>query len=191
MTITPALLHRLSGLALVVALAFNLTGGILHPVADGSGHSVSALSAHTVPYPQYLLFVGTVLLMLGLPGMYAWVSGRAGVAGLVAFVVYFVSSTVVGIAHLAVEAFIAVPLAVGATGSGGAGVLSGTDTIVDTAAFGALMTVSGLGLMIGMILFGITLWPSHAVPRRIPDYRVPECFSRAPPARSGAVPAAG
>lgn len=165
MTITPALLYRLSGLALVVALAFNLSGGMTHPVSEGGGHTLSALSAHAVPYPQYLLLAGTLLLMLGLPGMYTWVSRRAGLPGLVAFVVFFVSSTVIGIAHLAVEAFIAVPLAVGA--GGGAGVLSGTDSIIDTTAFGALMIVSGLGLMVGMILFGITLWRSRAVPRWI------------------------
>ncbi|MGW0043954.1 hypothetical protein [Rhodococcus sp. NPDC003348] len=164
MTITPALLYRLSGFALVVALAFNLTGGILHPVADDSGHSVAALSANTVPYPQYLLFVGTLLLLLGLPGMYSWVSARAGLPGLVAFVVYFVSSTVIGIAHLAVEAFIAVPLALDGSD---AGVLSGTDSIIDTTPFAALMTVSGLGLMIGEVLLGAALWRSRAVPRWI------------------------
>ncbi|MFF0815900.1 hypothetical protein ACFYVR_12230 [Rhodococcus sp. NPDC003318] len=164
MTITSALLYRLSGFALVAALAFNLAGGMLHPVDEDGGHSIGALSTHSVPYPQYLILVGSILLMLGLPGMYAWVSRKAGLAGLISFVGFFVASTVMAMAHLAVEAFIAVPLAGTPAGEG---VLSGTDTIIATTPFAALMIVAGLGLMLGMVVFGVALLRSGAVPRWI------------------------
>ncbi|WP_244165076.1 hypothetical protein [Rhodococcoides fascians] len=70
MNITPSLLYRLSGIAVVVAFVFNLIGGTLHPVVGGWAHSVEALSEPFNPYAQYLLLIGTLLQFLGLPALW-------------------------------------------------------------------------------------------------------------------------
>ncbi len=142
MTITPSLLYRLGAAAVVVAFPVNLAGGgVMHPVVDGAAHSVAALTLPVnPPPPQYLLLIGTLLQLLGLPALYAWVSRRAGVLGLVAYAVYMVSSTLVAFMHLAIEAFVAVPFA---HDPETAHLVSGADTLLDNPAYVALQLGSG------------------------------------------------
>lgn len=80
---SPARLYRLSGLALLVALPLQVIGFVLHPASERIEHITSSLygPSHTV------LFGSWVLVMLGLPGLYARQAVRAGRLGLVAFVV--------------------------------------------------------------------------------------------------------
>lgn len=161
MTITPSLLYRLGAVAVVAAFPVNLAGGITHPVVEGAAHSVAALTMPINPLPQYLLLVGTLLQLLGLPAVYAWVSRRAGRLGLVAYAVYMVSSTLVAFMHLAIEAFVAVPFA---RDPETAHLVSGADTLLDNPAYVALQLGSGLVMMVSMLALGVALIRSRAVP---------------------------
>ena len=161
MTVTPALLYRLGAVSVVAAFPLNLAGGLLHPVVDGAAHSVPALSAPINPLPHVLLLSGTLLLMLGVPALYAWVAAGTGMLGLVAYVTYFLSSVLVAFSHLVIEAFVSVPFS---RDPATVGAISGSDTLLVYEPYVILQTVSGLVFMGSMILFGIALIRSRAVP---------------------------
>ena len=64
-------LRRLSGAAAIAAGPLCVLGGVLHPVEDGQAHNVEALlTPHD--FGSFALLLGTVLLLLGLPGVYGW-----------------------------------------------------------------------------------------------------------------------
>ena len=79
---------RLSGLALLVALPVVIIGGLLHPqserLVDIAGSMTSASHG--------LFALAFALVLLGLPGLYAAMADRAGVLGLVGFVLMMLFS---------------------------------------------------------------------------------------------------
>ncbi len=75
-------LFRLSGLALLVALVLEVIGWALHPPAE---RLVDLLSPGQTP-AHVIQFLASALLILGLPGMYARQAQRAGILGLLGFV---------------------------------------------------------------------------------------------------------
>jgi hypothetical protein len=75
-------LFRLSGLALLVALALQVVGSILHPPTEDV---VDVLKPTYAP-AHLTMFLAWLLAVLGLPGLYARQAQRAGVLGLVGFV---------------------------------------------------------------------------------------------------------
>jgi hypothetical protein len=79
--VAPSTLFRLSGLALLIALPIQVLGFALHPPSE---------EVHNVLKPIYgpahmILLVSWAFVLLGIPGLYARQSHRAGVLGLVAF----------------------------------------------------------------------------------------------------------
>jgi hypothetical protein len=60
-------LTRLSGLALMVAFALSLTGGMLHPVIGGDSHAAPSLAQPFFPSAHLLVFLGEICLLFGLP----------------------------------------------------------------------------------------------------------------------------
>ncbi|NIL76454.1 hypothetical protein RhoFasB10_02575 [Rhodococcus sp. B10] len=162
MNITPSLLYRLSGVSVIVAFVLNLIGGTLHPVVGGWAHSVEALSAPFNPYAQYFLLIGTLLQFLGLPAVYVWVSKKAGLLGLIGFVLYFFSSMLVILPHLTVEAFVSVPIAKGPEVAHF--LIPDDDSLFAAPAFQSLQMIAGIAFMASMLLMGISLLRSRAVP---------------------------
>ncbi|AZG48705.1 hypothetical protein [Gordonia insulae] len=154
-------LRRLTGAALVAGGVTCIAGGTLHPIVAGKAHSVAALHGAGAPWAQILLAVGTTLLLLGLPGMYAWLAPRIGVAGFVGVVAYFVGNLVTATGHLTVELFVAYPFA---HDPATAWIIAGDDTMVGTTAFAMLNTVGGLVMLAGMGLLGASLIRNRAVP---------------------------
>jgi len=75
-------LFRLSGLALLIALPIQIVGWLMHPPGELLVDLLSPLQgpAHVV------LFFSFMLVLLGMPGLYARQARRAGVLGLVSFV---------------------------------------------------------------------------------------------------------
>ncbi|OZF50455.1 hypothetical protein CH292_12305 [Rhodococcus sp. 14-2470-1a] len=162
MNITPSLLYRLSGIAVVVAFVFNLIGGTLHPVVGGWAHSVEALSEPFNPYAQYLLLIGTLLQFLGLPAVYVWVSRKTGLLGLIGFALYFFGGMLVILPHLTVEAFVSVPIA--AKHETAHFLIPTDDSLFADPAFQNLQLFAGLVFMVSMLIIGIALLKSRAVP---------------------------
>jgi len=75
-------LFRLSGLALLMALPIQIVGSLLHPPSE---EVVDVLKSIYGP-AHIIIFVSWVFALLGLPGLYARQAHRAGVLGLIGFV---------------------------------------------------------------------------------------------------------
>lgn len=74
-------LFRLSGLALLLALPLHVLGFLLHPPSEQVGDVLQATYAPA----HLLLFVSWLIALPGLVGLYARQAERAGVLGLVGF----------------------------------------------------------------------------------------------------------
>ena len=86
-----ATLARLSGAAVVIGCALGITAHLLYRLAGQPGTIAQFESPAWVP-AQLIQVFGVALLLLGLPAIYGRQSGRAGVLGLVAFVLLFVGT---------------------------------------------------------------------------------------------------
>lgn len=154
-------LRRLGGAALTIGGLACIVGGTLHPIVDGDAHSVAALHGAGAPWAQILLAVGTTLLLLGLPVMYAWLAPRIGIVGLVGLVAYMVGNLVTAAGHLTVELFVAYPFA---HNPSTAGLIADDDTMLGTTEFAMLNTIGGLVMLGGMGLLGASLIRHRCVP---------------------------
>lgn len=155
---------RLSGAALTSGGVLCIAGGTLHPIVAGKGHSVAALTAPGTPIAQVLLGIGTVLLVLGLPGMYAWLRPRIGTAGFAGLLCYLLGNIVTATAHLTVELFVAHPFA---ADPATAHLIAENDQMLDSTAFVLVNQGGGLVMLAGMALLGASLLRHRAVPRWI------------------------
>ncbi|MBF6270159.1 hypothetical protein IU444_20375 [Nocardia farcinica] len=155
---------RLCGAALAIGGVLCIAGGTLHPIVDGKGHSVEALTSPGTPIAQSLLALGTVGLILGLPGMYAWMRPRLGTAGFVGIVLYLLGNVTTAAGHLAIELFVAHPLA---EDPATAHLIADNDNMVDTTAFLVFNQGGGLVMLLGMALLGVSMLRNHTVPRWI------------------------
>lgn len=155
-------LRALSGVALVLGAVGCLAGGVLHPVVDGEAHSVAAITAPGDLVGSLALLTGTVLLLLGLPGVYGWLADRLGRLGLVGFVLYFLGNLLSAVPHLVVMALLGPVVARRAPD-----LISHDDMIIDSPLFASEQLVFGLVLVAGLLILGIALVRSPAVPRWI------------------------
>jgi hypothetical protein len=87
-TMPASTLLRLSGLALMVALALVIVGGLLHPQSERLVDTVGS----TTSLSHALFALAFALVLLGLPGLYAAQADRAGVLGLLGFVLMMLFS---------------------------------------------------------------------------------------------------
>jgi hypothetical protein len=158
---TTTTLYRLSALALVLSFATSLAGGVLHPVIDGQSHSVEVFLTPRSPWAQYLIYLGAVLLMLGLPGAYLYLRERVGVLGFLGFTTYMVGNAISAMSHLVVEAFVGPALAADPDGRH---LVPDTGEIFDSTSFVTLQVVGGLVFVLGLVLIGISLIRAAGVP---------------------------
>lgn len=158
---TTTTLFRGSAWCLVASFVLSLAGGVLHPIVDGSSHSVDSMLAPLSPEAQLLIYAGAILLMLGLPGIYLWFReplGRLGFAGLL---LYFVGNALSAQSHLVVEAFVGPTLA---ADPGARHLVPDDGSIVASGSFVALQVVGGLVLVGGMLLTGVALLRGRGLP---------------------------
>jgi hypothetical protein len=155
----PTTLRRLSGMAAVAAGPLCILGGLLHPIENGHAHSVEALVGQHA-FGSAALLLGTVLLLLGLPGVYGRVAPRAGRLGLIGFVLYFVGNMLSAIPHLVIMGFAATNMA-----EHHPEMISENDMVIGTPAFETEQVVSGLGLIAGLLILGIALLRDKRLPR--------------------------
>lgn len=158
---TTTTLYRLSAVALVLSFVVSLAGGVLHPVVDGHSHSVEAFLAPRSPWAQYLIYLGALLLMLGLPGGYLFFRRSVGRLGFVGFTNYMVGNALSAMSHLVVEAFVGPTLAADPAARH---LVPDSGEIFDAGSFVALQAVGGIVFLLGMLLTGIALVRAHDVP---------------------------
>lgn len=154
-------LFRGSALCLVASFVLSLAGGVLHPIVDGRSHSVDSLLAPFSPEAQMLIYAGAVLLMLGLPGVYAWFRRDLGRLGFVGVLLYFVGNALSAQSHLVVEGFVAPAVA---ADPGARHLVPDDGSIIASAPFVALQVVGGLVLVGGMLVTGAALVRSRTLP---------------------------
>jgi hypothetical protein len=155
-------LTRLSGLALMAALALALTGGILHPVIGGDSHAASSLAQPLFPTAHLLVFLGEVCLLFGLPGLYASIAPKTGLLGLLGFVLYFFANAILASFVTAYEAFIVPVLAADPTTSA---LVAPGGAIPSSAPFAVLQGLGGLVYMLGLVVLGVAVFRSRVMPR--------------------------
>ena len=149
-------LYRLSGGTLIVGslLIFlnSILGAILFP-----GHSSTHAQVLSAPWllVTLLVLVGSLLFVIGLPSMYLRQAGRAGVLGLIGFILLFLAILLQGAAFSSVQIVILPFLAQKAPQ-----LMAG----LPVSAF-LLLLISGLMQMIGAILLGIATMRASVFPR--------------------------
>ena len=162
MKITSSNLIRFSGLALVPAgIVF---AGIqpIHPP-----DVVESVSTQTWAIITSLKFAMCVLFLVGITGLYARQADKAGVLGLVAFLVLGTSWTLQS-AFVFTEAFVLPPLAATAPAfvDGALGISYGHTGSVNLGVLPTLYSVGvGINYMLGGLLFGIATLRAGILPR--------------------------
>ena len=158
---TPTTLYRLSAAALVLSFVTSLLGGVLHPVIDGQSHSIEVFLAQRSPEAQYLIYVGALFLMLGLPGGYLYFREELGRLGFIGVVGYMLGNALSAMSHLVVEAFVAPTLAADPDGRQ---LISDQGEIFDGTAFVTLQVVGGLVFVASLLLVGVALIRARGIP---------------------------
>jgi hypothetical protein len=154
----PLILRRLSGRAAVAAAPLCILGGLLHPIDNGHAHNATALaSPHALG--SAALLAGTVLLLVGLPGVYGWIAPKLGALGLIGYLLYFAGNVLNAIPHLVLMGFAGKDLAEHPD------MVSENDVILAAPGFEAEQTVSGIAFIVGLLLLGIALLRASGVPR--------------------------
>jgi hypothetical protein len=161
MKITASNLIRFSGLALVPAgIVF---AGIqpIHPPDVVESVTTSAWAIITS-----LKFVMSVFFVVGITGLYARQAEKAGLFGLLAFLVLATSWTLLT-QFVFTEAFVLPPLATTAPAfvDGVLGISYGHTGDVNLGALPALYSVVGIAYMLGGLLFGIATLRAGILPR--------------------------
>lgn len=151
-------LYRLSGGTLIASSLLILVNTLLTAVLF-PGHSSTP---QQVLSPSWVLvvmtvLVGSLLFVIGLPGMYLRQAGRAGTLGLVGFILLFFGVLLQGATFSTVQVVILPFLAQKAPQ------LTGGNSMPVAAFF--LLIVSGLMYMIGAILLGIATMRASVFPR--------------------------
>ncbi|HLZ58632.1 MAG TPA: hypothetical protein VKR06_16965 [Ktedonosporobacter sp.] len=151
-------LYRLSGGALIVSslliIITSIIGAMLFP-----GHHSTTQQDLSLPWILITLitFIGSLLFVIGLPGMYLRQAGRAGALGLVGFILLFLGFLLQGAAFSALQVTVLPWIAQVAPK-----LLEGENLPIGVF---LLLIVSGLMMLTGSILLGIATIRAHVFPR--------------------------
>lgn len=154
-------ISRLSGLALMMAFLFSLTGGLLHPVIEHQSHSVASASRPEFPVAHLLIFLGGAFLLVGLPGLYTRMAPKAGLLGLTGFVLYFLTNATVVQGSAAHEPFVS---PVVASNPATSGLIAPNGALSTSVPFALMQGIGGIAFMLGMLTLGIAVVRSHVFP---------------------------
>ncbi len=145
-------LFRLSGAVLLVGALLAALGGLIAPrdLVDGARY----LSPLYLPSSILKLF-GSLMVLIGLPGMYAYQANRTGKLGLISFVMTFLGLLIVNVSIGALFTFI-VPMLAANPATGSPGVL---DWILQGRAIGysAYFLTGILLTILGLLLLGVAI----------------------------------
>ena len=151
-------LYRLSGGTLIIGSLLILINTVLSSVLF-PGHSSTPQQVVSLPWQLVILsvLIGSLLFVIGLPGMYLRQASRAGTLGLVGFILLFLGILLQGTVFSTVQIIILPFLAQKAPH------LTGGNSMPFSAFL--LLIVSGLMYMVGAILLGIATIRTHVFPR--------------------------
>ncbi len=152
-----SMLFRLSGLALILGAILAIIAVVGHNAVRQASELADLTNPPSVMFVR-LLMVGALLVILGLPGLYARQAERAGVLGLIGFVLTFVGLLFADVVMTALYGFIAPKIA--ATSEGRALIEAGLP------APGFMMLVFPM-ILIGLLLLGISILRANVLPRWI------------------------
>jgi hypothetical protein len=152
------MLYRLSGGTLIAASLLSIVNSILSNVLFSGGRNTTPQQYMSLPWLLVGLvsLIGSLLFVIGLPGMYLRQAGRAGVLGLVGFILVFFGSLLAGafftlrVTVFPLLAQVAPKLLEGEILPGGMFLLLLVFSLLD---------------MIGAILLGIATMRAHVFPR--------------------------
>ncbi|MDP9477293.1 MAG: hypothetical protein M3R38_16700 [Actinomycetota bacterium] len=148
-------LFRLSGLALLLGAILAIVAIVGHNAVRQASEFADITNSPSVTFVR-LLMVGALLVIIGLPGLYARQAERAGVLGLLGFVMTFVGLLFADVVMTANYGFIMPKIA--ATSEGRALIESG---LPDP---GFMMLVFPM-ILIGLLLLGIGIVRAKVLPR--------------------------
>lgn len=103
--ITSNKLYRLGGTAMLVGGLLGAVGQAIHP-ADPDGPAALAEYARAAQPVHLLLYVAIMLILLGLPAVYARQSHKAGVLGLAGFVLMFIGLPLMDLVHSVIDVMV-------------------------------------------------------------------------------------
>lgn len=153
---TSRTLYRLSGGTLIVGSLPLSIGTVLTTTLYGNATPQQILSLSWL-LVSLMIFIGSLLFVIGLPGMYLRQAGRAGVLGLVGFILLFFAMLLAGAVFIGVQVIVFPTLAqkapqlIGPTNTPSGAVL--------------LLLISGLMLSIGPVVLGIATMRARVFPR--------------------------
>ena len=157
-------LFTITGAALAGSFLFSVAGGAAHPIHAGEAHTTSTFTDPVFPYAHLLIYLGGLLLMVGLPGAYVFLAPAVGRIGRAGLALYFVTNAIVVLGGLMFEGFVAPAIA----RDPAARHLLGPDGSLDSAGlFTALQTVGGLLFLVSWVLVGIGLYRGRLLPRGV------------------------
>ncbi len=139
-------LYRLSGLGLLIGSVFSITGTLVRTF------QLNPLSVFYTPAELLTLFAA-LLALLSLPGIYLRQANRAGVIGLIGFVLLYAATVILGASSSLVSAILVPFLAQHAP------------TLGQPPAMFFVFIIAVLASTVGQILFGIATLRAHIFPR--------------------------
>lgn len=100
--VTTQTLYRLGGVAVLVGGVLGALSEALHP-ADPAGPATLVDYARAAQSVHLLMFVGVIVLLLGLPAVYARQSQQTGILGLAGFVLLFWGLLLLALPHSVID----------------------------------------------------------------------------------------
>jgi uncharacterized membrane protein len=151
------MLFRLSGLALLLGAILAIVAVVGHNAVRQASELAELTNPSSVMFVR-LLMAGALLVIIGMPGLYARQAERAGVLGLIGFVLTFVGLLFADVVMTANWGFIMPKVA--ATPEGRALIEAGLP------APGFMMLVFPM-VLVGLLLLGISIVRAKVLPRWI------------------------
>jgi hypothetical protein len=149
----PARLLRWCGLALAAAGVLMAVATLLHPSHETATTIIASEVRLVVAHATYTL--AWLLVLLGLPGLYAAQRGRMGRLGFAGFLIAFLGTYLIAVTGY--FGFLAPVLAKDAPAA--------IDTISQYPPVVGINAVAAIGFMIGYVLFGIAMIRTAGLPR--------------------------
>ena len=157
---TNKMLYRLSGVSLLLGGALGALAQLIHP-ADPQGPADWPQYAQAGQPLHLMLYFAVMLVLLGLPGMYARQSDKTGLAGLAGFLLLFFGLPFVDLIHSVIN-FSILPSVVAQAPDQAMDVINAA--IADPA--WAILQSLGFPLLgLGVIITGITTIRARVFPR--------------------------